>query len=231
MAEVALIANGCSREAWLRYGADALGADLETTEVFELAAGGEAVNATPRGNDGEARLRPPHLDRAGPLRAYPSATPPAASSATRRLGASFETHETDHTADEGFVVTARSRSDLLCGAAEALAALMVDPPSIELREERVCGIKVEAAELVPDDERLFRWLSEVLYLMDAHRFAIRRVVLLRDDEDGVEGLACGEPLDMDRHAVRGAIKAITYHGMEIERRDDGAWRAQVVVDV
>jgi len=285
-----ITASDPSSEAWLRYGIDRIGSGVVDAEAWRaddvLIARVEAT--------AEAPTRPPHLACSlEPPSAWTQELPRVA------LRSRFVTEETDHTADEGFLVNASTRGDLLCAAAEALAALMVEPESIELREERPCSVALEppptaagaphattsdtlaplerngrgrqpspfAADrldpqaapdrLAPtagdapvhqsaptandrlhlehaspdDDERLFRWLSEILFLMDARRFAIRRVVLTRDDDSGVDGFACGEPLDMERHAVRGAIKAITYHGMEIGREPDGTWRAHVVVDV
>jgi 2-amino-4-hydroxy-6-hydroxymethyldihydropteridine diphosphokinase len=152
-------------------------------------------------------------------------------SAPRAFTDAFEGEEIDHTADEGFLVTASGRADLLAAAAEALGALIVDPSSVEpvTRIE----VKVEASDASDwgDDERLFAWLAEVLYHLDGGRLALRRAVITRDDPSGIEGFLFGEALDEARHAVRGALKAITWHALEIGPVMDGRWRAQVVVDV
>lgn len=142
----------------------------------------------------------------------------------------FDIEAVSHTADEAFRVTARDRADTLAAAAEALGGLIVNPSSVEARECRVVTTKLTAGD-TDDDERLFTWLSEVLFELDARRFALRRAVVLRDEADVVTGQLWGEALDEEIHAVRGAIKAVTMHGLEIGPRDDGMWRAQVTVDV
>lgn len=152
-------------------------------------------------------------------------------SAPRAFADAFEIEEIDHTADEGFVVNASDRADLLAAAAEALGGLIVDPRSV--RPVTRVDVKIEASDPSDwgDDERLFAWLAEVLYHLDGGRLALRRAVVTRDDPSGVEGFLFGEALDEARHAVRGALKAITWHALEIAPQSDGRWRAQVVVDV
>ncbi len=49
-------------------------------------------------------------------------------------------------------------------------------------------------------------------------------------EDGLTGVAWGEPLDHTRHELAHEVKAITYHGLRVERTADG-WLAEVIVDI
>ena len=140
----------------------------------------------------------------------------------------FPTSAIEHTADEAFSVIAPDRADLLAAAAEALGALIVSPRGVQPAVMR--SVEVAAPEPDwPDDERLHAWLAEVLYALDAHRFALRRAVIF-SDSDGVRGALFGEPLDEGRHEIHGAIKAVTYHGLEIEPVPGGL-RAMVIVDV
>ena len=220
-----ILAGGCSPEAALRCAAEQLGGRFDELTVAEAGTTLIARVPAPRESPSNAELLPDavHVTSDAP----PSWTP---SLPSRTIGPRFATDELDHTADEGFLVAASGRGDVLAAAAEALASLMVEPDSIELRERRGFDAAGDEASL-PQDERLFRLLSEILWLMDGERFAIRRVVLTSDDEAGIRGFALGEPLDEERHGVRGAIKAITYHGMQIEHLPGGTWRAQVIVDV
>lgn len=152
----------------------------------------------------------------------------------------FDTEEIEHTADEGFIVRARDRADALAAAAEALGALIVDPGSVRALEARPLALDPPEGTSVEspwaDDDRFFAWLSEVLYAIDAGRFALRRAAIFDDGgptgERPLRGVLWGEPLDEGRHAVRSAIKAITYHAMETGPVEEGTvYRAQVVVDV
>ena len=129
-----------------------------------------------------------------------------------------------HTADEGFVTVARDRADLLAAAAECMGALIVDPRS-------VAAARAVPLEGAGDDERMFAWLAEVLYHLDAGRFALRRAVVFEDGETAVRGCLLGDDLDDTRQTVRTALKAVTWHALEVGPLADGTWRAQVVVDV
>ena len=49
-------------------------------------------------------------------------------------------------------------------------------------------------------------------------------------DDGLTGFAWGESLNRDRHTLEHEVKAITYHGLRLERDGDG-WMAEVIVDI
>ena len=153
----------------------------------------------------------------------PASDPPLA------LGDGFETRATVHTADEGFVVRAPDRADLLAAAAEAVGALMVVPASVAPRD--AVAIELPWDEDAPDDERLFTCLAEVLNHLDTHRFALRRAAVVEDAPRRTRLVLLGEKWDESRHEIRGALKAITWHELAIGPAVDGRWEAHVVVDV
>ncbi len=146
----------------------------------------------------------------------------------RPFAEAFSRDDVEHTADEGFVTRAADRADLLAAATEAMGALVVDPASVVALRAVPVSIVLDAD--ATDDERVFAWLSEVLYHLDAGRLALRRAVVL-DDGEAVRGVLFGEHLDESRHAMRSALKAVTWHALEVGAQPDGSWRAQVVVDV
>jgi len=41
----------------------------------------------------------------------------------------------------------------------------------------------------------------------------------------------GEPIDPEKHTIHTEVKAITYHMMNVERKEDGTWEATYVVDL
>jgi 2-amino-4-hydroxy-6-hydroxymethyldihydropteridine diphosphokinase len=141
----------------------------------------------------------------------------------------FPCEALSHTADEGFITLARDRADLFAAAAECLGALIVDPRSVEAA--RAVAVEVAVEEGAGDDERMFAWLAEVLYHLDAGRFALRRAVVFEDGETAVRGCLLGDDLDDTRQTVRTALKAMTWHALEVGPTAEGTWRAQVVVDV
>jgi 2-amino-4-hydroxy-6-hydroxymethyldihydropteridine diphosphokinase len=158
---------------------------------------------------------------------------PAKSLVDYEIGEGFFTREVmDHTADEGFTVSAFDRADALAACAEALADVMVHRTSV--KPLRVLSVEASAgsSEGFSDDcERLYAWLAEVLYTLDAKRFAARRVCVLEDGPTLVRGLILGEPLETERHDVGTAVKAITWHDMRLEATPEGPWEARVIVDV
>ena len=144
------------------------------------------------------------------------------------LGDAFDVEEVDHTADEGFIVRALDRADLFAAAAEALGAIVVDPQSVAARE--VFPVRVAGLPDDDDEARMVAWLSEVLYALDGERIAARRVAVIADEGEAVDAVIVGERLDEARHGLRTAVKAITWHGLEVQR-EDGGWRARVIVDI
>jgi SHS2 domain-containing protein len=135
----------------------------------------------------------------------------------------FETFE--HTADLGLRVRAACLDTLLNEAAQALFATVVeDPSTIQPRQ------RLEVA--LPTDDRdymLFDWLRTLLYHFDSEHLLFGRFEVHVDDI-GLKGTAWGEAFDPTRHALAHEVKAITYHGLRVEKTDDG-WLAEVIVDI
>ena len=135
----------------------------------------------------------------------------------------FETF--DHTADLGLRIRALDLNGLFAEAATAVFSTIVEDLDTVRPLDRF------DIELLGADREylLFDWLRELLYRFDAeHRLFSRFDVQVRDD--GLKGSAWGEPLDPDRHELAHEVKAITYHGLKVERTPDG-WLAEIIVDI
>lgn len=131
----------------------------------------------------------------------------------------------DHTADLGLRIRAPDLDTLFIEAARALFSTIVENlESVQQKQE--VGIRVEG-----DDKEylLFDWLKTLLYHFDAQHLLFGRFEA-RVDATGLVGKAWGEPLDLARHMLDHEVKAITYHGLKVERTDDG-WLAEVIVDI
>ena len=131
----------------------------------------------------------------------------------------------EHTADFGLRIRAADLPGLFEEAACALFATVVTnldqvQPSQETR------FRLEGDR---HDDLLRDWLAELLYTFHAERmlFAEFDVQL---DGTRLRGIARGEPIDPARHELDAEIKAITYHGLKVER-EEGAWLAEVIVDI
>jgi SHS2 domain-containing protein len=135
----------------------------------------------------------------------------------------YETFE--HTADVGLRARAADLHTLFEEAARALFSVMSgDLDAVTPREE-------VAISLEPDepDALLRSWLAELLYAFHVHKllFADFSVTI---GETGLRGTARGEPLDPERHKADVEVKAVTWHGLKVERTADG-WLAEVIVDI
>lgn len=131
----------------------------------------------------------------------------------------------EHTADVGIVARGATLEELFANAAIALFALMVDLAGVKEKEER--RIEVAAQDW---DGLLVRWLSELLYYVDADELLFRRFQILELEPFRLVAQAFGETIDRKRHRLHFGVKAVTKHMLEV-REEDGRWRAQVLLDI
>ena len=135
----------------------------------------------------------------------------------------FETF--DHTADVGLRMRATDLDTLFADAARAMFSVMAgDLQAVRLAEE--VHITLAADDL---DALLRDWLGELLYT-----FHVRKLMFadftVSVGESGLQGTARGEPMDAARHKLDVEIKAVTWHGLKVERSSEG-WLAEVIVDI
>lgn len=131
----------------------------------------------------------------------------------------------EHTADLGIRIQAPDLPTLYAEAGIALFSIIVAEPS-EIR----CNMSVEFS--VSGSERdylMLDWLNELLYCFDPKRLLLREFKV-KVNQDGLEAVAKGEPYDPKRHALEHEVKAITYHGLMVERKN-GDWFAEVILDI
>jgi SHS2 domain-containing protein len=134
----------------------------------------------------------------------------------------YETFE--HTADMGLRVTAPDLAGLFEEAACGLFSLLVSgvPESNgRVREIRIPGER--------HDYLLLDWLAELLSLSSAETVWFDGFSVQLDDR-GITARAREHSLLTAGITVLTEIKAITYHGLKLERSPDG-WVAEIVVDV
>ncbi len=136
------------------------------------------------------------------------------------------TYETfDHTADVGLRIHAASLNELFAEAGRGLFSLIVsDLATVEPRETIHLEVAGEPTELL-----LFDWLSELLYIHETRHLLLTHFDVTVN-EAGLVATARGEPIDDHRHQLDHEVKAITYHGLKLERAGEG-WLAEVIVDI
>lgn len=137
----------------------------------------------------------------------------------------------EHTADFGVEAEGPTLAALFAAAARGMFAVVTDPAMVRPAREWPVAVSAPDLELL-----LHAFLDELLYLHLVWRVLVADLgpVEVREPAAGAEGqvraVARGEPLDPTRHELRVEIKAVTLHGLRVERSGAG-WRARVVFDV
>jgi SHS2 domain-containing protein len=130
-----------------------------------------------------------------------------------------------HTADLGMEVWAKDLPDLFSQAGWSFFDIMIEARGIELRQER--PVRVEA----PDQEALLvAWLGELLFIFETEHLVFGRFLIQALTSRTLSAVGWGESLDPQKHQIKTAVKAVTYHQLRIWQAK-GLWRAQVIFDL
>jgi SHS2 domain-containing protein len=124
-----------------------------------------------------------------------------------------------HTADLRAVLEAPDRAGLYQAAVDLVREVVAGDSPVGGAEER--AIEVDA---VDEQERLFRFVRELVYLYDTEGFLAREIA----EADPLR--VRGERFDPERHHSERQLKAVTRHGLRLER-DGGGLRAEMVFDL
>ena len=142
---------------------------------------------------------------------------------TSRSRPPFEVLE--HTADAGIVVHGADLPELFANAAVGMFTLMADLSDVREAEER--EITVEARDM---ETLLVRWLTELLYYLDAEEMLFKRFEIQELSERALRARAFGERIDPTRHRLHFGVKAVTRHLLQIQP-EDGGYRATLLFDI
>lgn len=129
-----------------------------------------------------------------------------------------------HTADKEIRAFGHDLNELFENAAYGMFSLMADLAKYQPTESR--EINVEGDDL---ESLLHNWLSELLYT-----FEVDRLLFVQFEVHSVDhrltGIAGAAPFDQSIEWLGSAVKAVTYHGMDVHRTDE-RWECNVVLDV
>jgi len=96
-----------------------------------------------------------------------------------------------------------------------------------IAEEEEFTLEAEGMDM---ESLLFNLMDEFLYLNDVEFLVPRRIEVEVDAENFTAEAKCvGERFSRETHEVGVAVKAVTYHMMEIRKKKNG-WRVRVVFD-
>lgn len=109
----------------------------------------------------------------------------------------------------------------------ALGMFNAMTPIRDIAEEEEFVVEAEGDDL---ESLLFNLMDEFLYLNDVEYLVPRKMEVSVDERHfHAEALCVGERFSRDTHETGVAVKAVTYHMMEI-RRMNGGYRVRMVFD-
>ena len=131
----------------------------------------------------------------------------------------------EHTADVAIRAEGPVLEALFDRCAAGMFSLIAEGEPPAPREEHAIEARGEdEAELLVD------FLRELLWLHHSHGFLYAGVSFEAFTPTGLRARVAGEPIDPARHPIVREIKAVTYHGLAVDRVT-GGFSAQVVFDV
>lgn len=134
----------------------------------------------------------------------------------------------EHTADIAARLTAPDLAGLFEAGAAAFTEAVTDRATVRAAESRT--VHLEAPEL---DLLLVDWLEELLYLFETDGLLVAETkahVIEGPGACALDGRLLGERRDPARHGLKLLVKAVTYHGLRIERVNE-SYVATVIFDI
>lgn len=125
----------------------------------------------------------------------------------------------DHKADLGIRGIGTTLEQAFGEGAQAMLAAMANLDTVQ------CNRSISVRCSAPDIPFLFvEWLNEILYLRQVNDMLLSKARVTRLEQDGadwvLEGVACGETLDLERHETYAEIKAATFSGLDYHCTDE-----------
>ncbi|MGE5412014.1 MAG: archease [Clostridiales bacterium] len=127
----------------------------------------------------------------------------------------------DHTADIAFEISADTIEELFIGSALAWKNSVTDDFETVKPEEKEILIYEDTLE-----ELLVSFVSELNFQLSARKWIFHSIQKLRVEKENAKGrmhlkaAVKGEALIAQSHSLKEEIKAVTFHQMDIEKRDN-----------
>lgn len=141
----------------------------------------------------------------------------------------------DHLSDIGIEVKAGSPEDLFKNSALGMFSIMYDLKIVDANEKIEVSVKGEKG--ADTAELLISWLERLLYVFETKKMIFNKFDITSIDVTKpvkyVKANIYGEKINLSRHKFCTAVKAPTYHMLEVKKnnRNGRIWSARVIFDV
>jgi len=138
----------------------------------------------------------------------------------------------DHTADIGMEIFGRTKKELFINAALALSSIMIQASGNESKMSRKAKerIKIRTVEGADVEDLLINFLRELLYLFNGLGLVMKNYTIAECSTKRLVVQLVVEPFNNREHLIKTELKAVTYHGLSVEKIKTG-WKARVIFDV
>ena len=131
----------------------------------------------------------------------------------------------EHTADIGIKAYGRSLQELFENASFGLFEIIADLENVKPKERFEINLDEENKE-----ELFVAWLRELLYKFSTNQILFNNFVIRELTDTKLNAFAWGEKMDKSKHNIKAEVKAVTYHGLKLEKSQTG-WQTEVIFDV
>jgi len=128
----------------------------------------------------------------------------------------------EHTADLKIRVFGKNKEELFSNALLAMASGL--RPKIKNQNAKRKTVKIKANDL---PTLLVDFLSEILYLTQVNKEIYNEIKFKKFSDTELEAELEGQKVE----SFGEDIKAVTYHNLEVEQKDDGTWEAVILFDI
>jgi SHS2 domain-containing protein len=139
----------------------------------------------------------------------------------------------EHLSDIGLEFFGNTIEELFENAGEGMFSIICDLKKVRSLDKRRVRISQQSGSF---EDLLISWLEKLLYWheVDNILFGVFEVKSIYKKNGDMELSAeiSGEKIDLDRHIVKTAVKAPTYHMLEIKKDEKHCnWRGRIIFDV
>lgn len=122
-------------------------------------------------------------------------------------------------------VYGKTLQELFSNAGFALFDIMTDISRVKETTKKT--ITIEGGDL---EQLMVNWLNDLLYLFDVEGLLFKGFEVQAVADNHLRALVAGECYDPDRHIIETAVKAATYHQLQVVQ-ENNRWRAKIIIDL